>query len=156
MKNIWCIYDETHVLLSFFWGDNLALVYICIPWMSFCKWRFNLVRLIYWIWFSSHLTDIVSLLWHYYSPITGKKVRSGLVMKGTHPEHCGKNFKWGKREKKCTTLIHIKRPFFHKWLFWKSPQEVLVLNIMMSSPVHPGYRLQFVSDADIYNFCSSV
>jgi len=104
-----------------------------------------------------HLTDVMSPLWHYYSPVTGMKVRSGLVMKGAHPEQCGKNFKRCKREKKNVYYTEIyQKAIFHKWLLWKSPQEVLVLNITVPSPVHPGYRLEFASDADVYNFYSSV
>lgn len=102
---------KVSILLSHFWVDNLAVFYISVPWMSFCKEKFNLVRLIHWIWFSLLLADIVSPLWHHYSPITGMKVRSDLVMKGTHPEWCRENFTWGKREKKSSTLTSGQRLF---------------------------------------------
>lgn len=49
-----------------------------------------------------------------------------------------------------------QKAIFPKWLLGKSPQEVSVINITVPSPVHPGYRLEFVSDADIYNFYSSM
>lgn len=122
------------------WLDDLALFYICIPWTSFCKWKFNLVRLIHWIWFSSLLTDIVSPLWHHYSPITGMKVRSGLVMKGTHPEWCNENFTWSKRGKK-KNLISAKRPFVMSDYFERVPKKSL-------------YCCWDVSGADICNFYS--
>lgn len=73
-------------------------------------------------------------------------------MKGMCSELCDKNFKWSKRKKIYYTDFYQKAIF--QWV--ATLKEVLVLDITMPTPVHRGYRLEFLSDADIYNLCSSV
>lgn len=89
------------------------------------------------------------------------QVSSGPVMKGTHPVHHDKYFKWGKIKMCVCVCVYVwkihhidtyQKAVFCKWLLWRCSQEVVKITVL--SPVLPGYRLELVTNADVYNLNS--